>query len=286
MDRFKTLLLLAAMLVSFGLIACGQEPTLAPTAVPSTAKVTSAGAEIATRAPAQPKPSPTSTAALSLTLTPAATVQAAPTLTPEPTRQDTPTAKSSPGPTALPAPISTPTPVPSPVSTVVPLTLELLSPQDGAISEIGAVRVLGITRVDAVVGVNGIPVDVATDGGFQRDITLEEGANFIEVVATGLSGEAVYQPVAIFYIPPTAGLAFSLFYPPDGLSVSEPNIPVIGGTRLDAAVAVNGSPVEVNVSGLFSTTISLDPGANLIEVVAADIQGDVRVSTVAVFYLP
>lgn len=274
MDRFKMLSLLTAMLVSFGLVACGQEPTSAPTPSPSPARATPGGGAIATRPLAQPTPSPTSTDAPS------------PTLTPAPTRQATPTAKPSPKPTTLPAPISTPTPAPAPASTALPLTLELLSPQDGASSEIGAVRVLGKTRVDAVVGVNGVPVDVAVNGGFQRDIPLEEGVNLIEVVATGLSGESVYQPIAVFFIPPTAGLPFTLFYPPDGLSVSEPNILVMGGAGPDAAVGVNGSPVDVNVSGLFSTTVSLDPGANLIEVVATDIQGNVRFSTVAVFYLP
>ena len=276
MDRFKMLSLLTVMLVSFGLVACGQEPTPAPTAAPSPARATPGGDAIATRPPVQPTPSPASTAAPS------------PTLTPAPTRQATPTAKPSPKPTPLPAPISTPTPTPAPApaSTALPLTLELLSPQDGASSEIGAVRVLGKTRVDAVVGVNGVPVDVAVNGGFQRDIPLEEGVNLIEVVATGLSGESVYQPIAVFFIPPTAGLPFTLFYPADGLSVSEPNILVMGGTRPDAAVGVNGSPVGVNVLGLVSTTVSLDPGANLIEVVATDIQGNVRFSTVAVFYLP
>ena len=272
MDCFKTLFLLAAMLISFGVVACGQEPTLAPTEAPSSARATPGVAAIATLPAAQPTPSSKSTTVPSTTLAPAPTGQAATT------------AKPSPRPTPLAAPISTPTPAPA--STAVPLTLELLSPQDGASSEIGAVRVLGNSRVDAVVGVNGVPVDVATDGRFQRDIPLEEGVNLIEVVATGLSGEAVYQPVAVFFIPPIAGLPFTLFYPPDGMSVSEPNIPVMGGTGPDAAVGVNGSPVDVNVLGLFSTTVSLDPGANLIEVVATDIQGNVRLSTVAVFYLP
>jgi uncharacterized protein YfaP (DUF2135 family) len=161
-----------------------------------------------------------------------------------------------------------------------------LSPADGASSEIGAIRVLGKTRTDAVVRISGMPVKVAADGSFQHDIVLEELENAIDVVAEGLSGETELQSAVVSFAPPAAGLPFTVFYPPDGLEVNQPNVTVIGGTRADAALGVNGSPVDLNVLGLFSTTVSLDPGANLIEVVAADVQGDVRFEAVAVFYLP
>jgi hypothetical protein len=157
---------------------------------------------------------------------------------------------------------------------------------DGASSEIGAIRVQGKTRPDAVVEVNGAAVEVASDGSFQHDIVLENVETEIKVEAEGLSGEAELQPAVVLFEPPTAGLPFTVFYPPDGLEVNQPNLAVIGGTRADAAVGVNGSPVDVNVLGLFSTIVSLDPGANLIEVVAADVQGDVRFEALAVFYLP
>lgn len=147
-------------------------------------------------------------------------------------------------------------------------------------------RVLGITRPNTVVDVNGVPVDVAVDGSFQHDLTLEEGANPIEVVATDPFGRAASQRVTVFFTSPTAGLPFSLFYPSDGLEVVEPTISVVGGTRQDAVVGVNGTPVDVNALGIFSTTVSLDEGANLIEVVAADIQDNVRFQTVVVFYTP
>ena len=77
-----------------------------------------------------------------------------------------------------------------------------------------------------------------------------------------------------------------LFYPPDGLEVKEPTIAVVGGTSPDAVAGVNGTPVDVNALGIFSTTAPLEQGANLIEVVATDIQGNIRFQTVVVFYLP
>ena len=165
------------------------------------------------------------------------------------------------------------------------LTLELLAPQDGSGVETNGI-VLGITRADAVVGINGVPVEVASDGSFAYDLQLEEGINLVEVITRDLSGQTASEQVAVFLISTTAGLPFSLFYPPDGLEVPVETILVTGGTRLDAVVGINGTPVEVNALGIFSTTVTLDDGPNFIEVVATDIQGNVRFQTVAVFYLP
>ncbi|PKB78442.1 MAG: hypothetical protein BZY88_18570 [SAR202 cluster bacterium Io17-Chloro-G9] len=152
--------------------------------------------------------------------------------------------------------------------------------------EISALRVLGQTRVDAVVGINGVPVEVSVDGSFTQDILLEEGINLIEVVATDLTGQTAAQQAMVFFITTTAGLPFSLFFPQDGLETEEPEVQVIGGTRADAVVGVNGAPVEVNALGIFSTIVTLEAGPNFIEVVATDINGNVRFQTVGVFYLP
>ena len=152
--------------------------------------------------------------------------------------------------------------------------------------ETGAVRVLGRTRIDGAVGINGVPVEVSADGSFTRDLSLVEGINLVEVVVTDLSGQTASKQAAVFFISTAAGLPFALFYPPDGLEVTDNTIPVIGGTRPDAVVGVNGIPVEVNALGIFATTVTLEDGANFIEVVATDIDGNVRFQTATVFYLP
>ncbi len=182
---------------------------------------------------------------------------------------------------------------PTPGSTLAPtaepassLMLELLAPDDGAGIEVDAVRVMGKTRVDAVVGVNGTLVEVSADGTFRHDLALEHGTNLVEVVASTLSGDAASQDAAVFFISTAAGLPFTLFYPPDGLTVSEPDILVFGGTSPEAVVGVNGSPVDINSLGIFSTSVTLEEGGNFIEVLATDFDGDVRFQTVAVFYLP
>ncbi|MCH8298591.1 MAG: hypothetical protein IH873_11035 [Chloroflexi bacterium] len=161
-----------------------------------------------------------------------------------------------------------------------------MSPEDGAGVEVDVIRVMGKTRVDAAVGVNGTPVEVSLDGSFHHDLELENGVNLIEVVATTLSGETAFQQAAVFFISTAAGLPFTLFYPPDGLVVSDPDIPVFGGTRVDAVVGVNGVPVDINSLGIFSASVTLEEGGNFIEVLATDIDGNVRFQTVAVFYLP
>ena len=150
--------------------------------------------------------------------------------------------------------------------------------------EINAVRVFGLTRPDTIVAVNGIPASISADGVFQHDLFLDEGENMIEVVATDLSGETDARYRGVFFVSPTAGIPLSIFYPADGLPVTEPALEVIGGTRQDAVVGVNGEPVAVNELGIFSSTVLLEEGPNLIEVVAVDIHQNVNFQTVVVFY--
>ena len=211
---------------------------------------------------------------------------------PAPPPSEPSAAPATPVPTIL-KPVSTPTatsaPVSSPtsVSTTDPsLGLTLLSPQDGAGVEIGVVGVLGKARPDAVVAVNGIPVDVGIDGAFRYDVILDDGANLVEVVASSLDGGFESAEVAVFLVSPAAGLPFSLLYPPDGLEVFEPKVEVIGATRPDTIVGINGIPLATNPLGIFFTTIPLEEGPNLIEVIATDINSNVRFQTIVIFYSP
>ncbi|MDA1128601.1 MAG: hypothetical protein O2913_07880 [Chloroflexi bacterium] len=167
-----------------------------------------------------------------------------------------------------------------------PLALQLLSPKDGVGVEVGAVRVMGRTRIDAAVAINGTRVEVFADGSFYLDVVLENGANSVEVIASTLSDEAVSQEATVYFIATAAGLPFTLFYPPDGLTVADPNIPVFGVTSVEAVVGVDGSPVDVNSLGVFSGSVTLEDGANSIEVLSTDIDGNVRFQTVGVFYIP
>jgi hypothetical protein len=165
-----------------------------------------------------------------------------------------------------------------------PLGLEVLAPRDGTGVEIRAVRVLGTVRPDAIVAVNGNPVEPSADGSFAYDLSVEAGVNYIEVIATDTFGETASEGIAVFAVSPSSAVPLTLLYPSDGLQVASGMMTVTGGTRRDAVVGVNGMPVEVNELGIFSATVTLERGQwNVIEVVSADLNDNVNFQTVAVF---
>lgn len=193
-------------------------------------------------------------------------------------------------PTASPSvasPIAEPTPTKTlPTNTPPPpLALEVLTPADQSGIEVGFVRVMGTTSGTSVV-VNGLEANLSEAGDFQQDVDLRGGVNILEVVASDDAGQTASQQIVVFLVDPTAGLPFTLLYPLDGQEVSEPSITVLGVTLPDAVVGVNDIPAEVDGSGIFSVAVDLEEGPNLLEVVAADFEGNVRFQTSVVFYLP
>lgn len=110
--------------------------------------------------------------------------------------------------------------------------------------------------------------------------------NLIEIVASDSANRSVSRQIVVFSVASTAGLPFSLTYPPDGHVSDEPLIKIVGVTRPDVVVGVNQVSAEVNALGIFESELPLEEGDNLIEVVAVDIKGNVRFQTVVVFYFP
>ena len=262
--RLMSLVIRSAAVAVLGIIACGQEPTqLPPTVVPT---VAAAAAATTTPVAVPDTPSPTE---------PFSNATPQPTRTTAPPPRPTPTSPPPPPPTTEPA--ATPTP---------PLPLDLLSPRDGSILEVSAVRVLGNTQIGAVATINGAPVEIEADGSILRDLALEVGLNTINVVVTDRLGQAESQNVAVFVVPTAAPLPFNVFYPRDGIEVRQRDLPVLGVTKPDAVVAVNGVPMEVNALGIYSGILTLEDDANLVEVLATDIDGNVRFETIVVFYTP
>ncbi len=254
-----------AALLALVAVGCGGDPDAIATPGASLPVATAPAVVPVPDVARPPQPSAQATAA-------AAGVPA----TPRTPARATPATSQPPTSTPVPA---TPTPVPPP-------TLRLLAPLDGAGVEIGVVGVLGKTRPDAVVAVNGVPVEVDATGTFRHDLILEDGANLIEVVAADLLGRFESAQAAVFIVLTAAGLPFSLLYPPDGLEVFEPQVEVMGVTRPDAVIGVNGIPLQTNSLGIFFTTVTLEEGPNLIEIVATDIDSNVRFQTIVIFYSP
>lgn len=85
------------------------------------------------------------------------------------------------------------------------LFLEITQPQDGAQVSTSAILVTGKTIPNAVVSISVDDklemAEVDRDGEFSVTVTLEEGPNFIEVVASDQEGNEKSASVAVIYLP-------------------------------------------------------------------------------------
>lgn len=161
-----------------------------------------AGASLLLALPAckkeQPAPTPP--------VTPAP-VTAAPVATPAPARV-TPTPAPTPRPEATPRPAPPVTPVPAPAATPsptataqVPLFLNIASPAAESITRDRVITVRGKTTPDAVVTVGVSNIEVDEQGNFSTNVTLAEGVNIIEVLASDLGGNSKGQVLTVIYTP-------------------------------------------------------------------------------------
>ena len=80
------------------------------------------------------------------------------------------------------------------------LPLTVTSPQDESIVNTFETVVTGITAPDAVVSVNGMLVDVDADGEFSTTVSLEEGPNSIEVIASDYESHEASQILTVIYL--------------------------------------------------------------------------------------
>lgn len=150
------------------------------------------------------------------------------TLLPEPTATPQPLATPVPlTPTPIPIPTIAPTPtaisVSTPVPTIVPTveteitigstpnsgTFNLSLDFDGIGNEsvVRSDRVLlhGVTSADATVSVNGVILEVQSDGTFELTLPLEPGPNIVDIVASDLEGNSINSSLAIISIPEDSG---------------------------------------------------------------------------------
>ncbi len=74
--------------------------------------------------------------------------------------------------------------------------------------------------------------------------------------------------------------------PQDGAVVNTPQLQVSGAASPGAVVTVNDNVLIVGADGSFSTTISLDMGPNLVEIIASNDSGDSKTLDLTVTYQP
>ena len=148
-----------------------------------------------------------------------------------------------------------------------------------------AVVVHGATTPGATVTINGDATEVDDGGGFRAEVTLSPGINLIEVVATDDVGnrQDTALTVTSVVLPPQP-FFLVITEPKDQSVVSDNPIRLSGRTSADAVVSINGVNVPVDVLGIFSVTVTLDVGPNIIEVVATDTDGKVLSSIIALIF--
>lgn len=154
--------------------------------------------------------------------TPLSTVLPEPTATPQPLATPVPLT-----PTPIPIPTTAPTPTPISVSTPVPTIVPTVetevpigsTPNSGTFnlsldfdgigneSVVRSDRVLlhGVTSADATVSVNGVILEVQSDGTFEITLPLEPGPNIVDIVASDLEGNSINSSLAIISIPEDSG---------------------------------------------------------------------------------
>lgn len=120
--------------------------------------------------------------------------QASATPTPPPT-------STSVSPTATAVPTATAPALPTAPPTVEPLSLLVTEPIGDSIVNVSPIAVTGSTTPDAVVSINGESVEVNIEGAFTAQITLVEGPNVVEVVASNLQGDQESVILALIYLP-------------------------------------------------------------------------------------
>ncbi len=207
--------------------------------------------------------------------------QAEPTATPimqMPTPQPTPT--------LIPTNTPPPTPTATPETTIEGL-IDVHGPEDNAAVRADGVVVHGFAAVaaDAGVQINDTPVELDETGQFSKWINLSPGINTIIIEAETADGtsERVNLTVISLLLPPQPFFLL-VTQPEDQSLVLHPNIPLVGRTTPGTVVTVNGVSVPVDISGVFSTTVTLEPGPNIIEVQGTSTDGDELSALVAVIY--
>ena len=117
-----------------------------------------------------------------------------------------------------------------------------------------------------------LPPGIATAGGAQA--------------TTGAAAPTAAPTSGAAAAPKPAGGPVSLLVttPQDGAVVNTGQIQVSGSASPGAVVTVNETIILVGADGTFNTTVSLDSGPNLIEVVASSTSGDTKTVDLTVVY--
>ncbi len=142
--------------------------------------------------------------------------------------------------------------------------------------------VYGQTTPGARVAVSGVEIEVDAQGGFRTVARLEPDENAVVVTARNAMGELkrISRQVTSLALP----FLLLITEPKNESIVSNPVLPLSGRTGPNAIVSVNGRSVPVDRFGYFSSTVRLEQGPNVIDVVATNDDGQTLSKVLAVIY--
>ena len=150
-----------------------------------------------------------------------------------------------------------------------------------------SITVLGFTKPGTLVEINGSRAVADAAGRFEKEVLLAPGINIIEVIASDGTGGQLREFRQLTYSPPTP-VSFSLLItePANLTIVAGQPVRIAGRTRPGTLITVNGVAVPVDGQGEFATLVHLEPGPNIIDVIARSTDGQTLSSTISVLFTP
>ena len=160
--------------------------------------------------------------------------------------------------------------------------LQVYAPENGATVPGRSVAVYGQTAPGASVVVSGVETEVDAQGGFRTEVPLQPNENMVVIVASNEDGEVkrISRSVTSLALP----FLLLITEPENESIVFSPALPLSGRTGPNAIVSINGRSVPVDRFGYFSSTVQLDEGPNVVDVVATDVDGETFSKVLAVIF--
>ncbi|RIE15498.1 stalk domain-containing protein [Candidatus Cryosericum odellii] len=169
------------------------------------------------------------------------------------------------------------------VKTTLP-QITILSPAEGSSGKVQHVTLTGRTEAGSSVRVNGIAATVLPTGEFSAGVSLQEGANVVQVVATDVAGNVgqIRVNVTLDTKPPVLALTSPKIYS----TVTTQQVAVTGKTEAGATLTVAGSRVSVAADGSFSIMYMFPKeGLNVVEITSTDAAGNSAKADIPVTYV-
>ena len=132
--------------------------------------------------------------------------------------------------------------------------------------------------------VRGRAVAAGEEGRFRLSVPLAPGVNNLDIFAINPGGQRTGKTLTVTFLP-LEPCFLTITQPAEQKStVTQPTTRLWGRTASDATVSVNGIALPVDQLGIFSTTISLQTGPNVVGVVSTCMGGEVLRETLEIAY--